>query len=246
MKKILLTNDDSFSAQGLTELRKCLSRKWDVIVVAPATEQSAVSHSLTLRRPLLVNELDQSLFSVKGTPTDCVLLAVHQLLPEKPDLLVAGINHGPNLGHDVTYSGTVAAAIEATQLGIPSVAISTMGQNFACTAQLVPYLVEKIFSIGIPPGVLLNINFPDLPPDQIKGIRLTKLGKRTYQETVTKKSDPGGGVYYLIGGFGLTWTGGEDTDFAAVEQGMISISPLRVDLTDHESIPRLRDWEVDF
>lgn len=143
MKKILLTNDDSFSAQGLTELRKCLSIKWDVIVVAPATEQSAVSHSLTLRRPLLVNKLDQSLFSVKGTPTDCVLLAVHQLLPEKPDLLVAGINHGPNLGHDVTYSGTVAAAIEATQLGIPSVAISTMGQNFACTAQLVPYFSQE-------------------------------------------------------------------------------------------------------
>jgi 5'-nucleotidase len=246
MKKILLTNDDSFSAQGLRELRKCLSTKWDVIVVAPATEQSAVSHSLTLRRPLLVNELDQSLFSVKGTPTDCVLLAVHQLLPEKPDLLVVGINHGPNLGHDVTYSGTVAAAIEATQLGIPSVAISTMRQDFACTAQLVLHLIEKIFSIGIPPEVLLNINFPDLPPDQIKGIRLTKLGKRTYQETVTKKLDQGGGVYYLIGGSGLTWRGGEDTDFAAVEKGMISISPLRVDLTDHESIPRLRDWEMDF
>ncbi|MCK4417152.1 MAG: 5'/3'-nucleotidase SurE [Candidatus Latescibacteria bacterium] len=143
MKKILLTNDDSFSAQGLRELRECLSTKWDVIVVAPATEQSAVSHSLTLRHPLLVNELDQSLFSVQGTPTDCVLLAVHQLLPEKPDLLVAGINHGPNLGHDVTYSGTVAAAIEATQLGIPSVAISTMGQNFACTAQLVPYFSQE-------------------------------------------------------------------------------------------------------
>ncbi|RKY66743.1 MAG: 5'/3'-nucleotidase SurE [Candidatus Latescibacterota bacterium] len=246
MNKILLTNDDGFSAQGLKALRESLSARWDVVVVAPATEQSAVSHSLTLRRPLRVNRLDQSLFSVEGTPTDCVLLAIHQLLPEKPDLLVAGINHGPNLGDDVTYSGTVAAAIEATQLGIPSMAISTIGHNFAYAAQLVPYLVEKVFSIGIPHRVLLNVNFPDRPPDQVKGIRLTRLGKRTYQDTVTRESDPDGAAYYLIGGSNLTWTGGEDTDFAAVEKGMISITPLRVDLTDQESIPRLRGLEVDF
>jgi 5'-nucleotidase len=244
----LLTNDDGVFADGMAVVRQTLAQCWEVVVVAPDREQSAAGHALTLHHPLRVRQIDELTYSVDGTPTDCVMLAMHGLLDRKPDFVVAGINHGPNLGDDVTYSGTVAAAMEGTLLGLPSVAVSvTEWENlhFSAAATFVRRLVQAVLENGMPPDTFLNVNVPNLPRGQIKGATITRLGRRVYRDAVLKRDDPRGRPYYWIGGQDPTWVGGERTDFAAIEAGMISVTPLHFDLTNHKALSELERWELD-
>jgi 5'-nucleotidase len=243
--RILLTNDDGFRAAGIQRLREALAPLGRTMVVAPEREQSAASHALTLTSPLRINWVDEDTISVDGTPTDCVLLAMRGLLDVRPDILVSGMNHGPNLGDDVTYSGTVAAAFEGTLLGLPSVAISVNSWqdcNFDAGAAFAPKIVEQVLTRGLPNGALLNVNVPSLPADAIKGVKVTKLGKRLYRDAVVKQTDPRGRDYYWIGGKAPVWFPGEETDFDAVQQGIVSITPLHLDLTDYKAIESIRSW----
>jgi 5'-nucleotidase len=246
---ILVTNDDGVRAEGLSRLRKALAPIGEVVVVAPERQQSGASHALTLANPLRGNRIDDSTFAVDGTPTDCVLLAMRGLLKRKPCMLVSGMNHGPNLGDDVTYSGTVSAAFEGTLLGLPSIAISVCSWrdcNFDAAEKFAATIVRKTIENGLPEGTLLNVNVPSLPPDQIKGVKVTKLGKRVYRDAVVKKQDPRGKDYYWIGGQEPIWCEGAGTDFDAVESGMISVTPLQLDLTDYKSMHMVRTWELAF
>jgi 5'-nucleotidase len=246
---ILLTNDDGFRAAGIQRLREALAGVGKVIVVAPEREQSAAGHALTLTSPLRINWVDESTISVDGTPTDCVLLAMRGLLERKPDLLMSGFNHGPNLGDDVTYSGTVAAAFEGALLGLPSVAVSVVAWHdciFDAAVRFAPVIARQVLERGLPGGTLLNVNVPSAPPEDIRGVRVTKLGKRLYRDAVVKKTDPRGRDYYWIGGKAPIWFPGEETDFEAVEQGMVSVTPLHLDLTDYQSLDTLRSWQLKF
>ena len=246
---ILLTNDDGIAAEGLQRLRAAMSGIGRVVVVAPERQQSGSSHALTLSNPLRINWLDDDTIAVDGTPTDCVLLAMRGLLARKPDLLVSGMNHGPNLGDDVTYSGTVAAAFEGTLLGLPSMAISICSWRdckFEAGQRFAEAIASKVLGQGLPEGTLLNINVPSLPPEEIRGVKTTKLGKRIYRDAVVKKKDPRGKDYYWIGGKTPIWCAGEETDFAAVEDGMISVTPLHLDLTDYKSLDTVRSWDLEF
>lgn len=244
---ILLTNDDGFRADGIRSLRRALAPLGKVVVVAPEREQSAASHALTLTSPLRINWVDDATISVDGTPTDCVLLAMRGLLDRRPDILVSGMNHGPNLGDDVTYSGTVAAAFEGTLLGLPSIAISVNAwhdPNFAAGEAFAPRIVKQVLELGLPGGTLLNVNVPSLPAEAIKGVKVTRLGKRVYRDAVVRQTDPRGRDYYWIGGKEPIWLPGEETDFEAVDEGRISITPLHLDLTDYRSLDLLRGWDL--
>lgn len=246
---ILLTNDDGIRAEGLCRLREAVSRLGKVTVVAPERQQSGSSHALTLSDPLRISRIDQDTIAVDGTPTDCVLLAMRGLLATNPDILISGVNHGPNLGDDVTYSGTVAAAFEGTLLGLPSVAISVCSWKecmFDAAARFATNIAQQILRHGLPNGTLLNVNIPSLPPEQIKGVQITKLGKRVYRDAVVKKKDPRGKDYYWIGGQPPIWCRGEETDFEAVEDGKISVTPLHLDLTDYRSMDGIRSWDLTF
>jgi len=246
---ILVTNDDGFRAAGIENLKRVVSGLGKVFVVAPEREQSAAGHALTLTSPLRIEWVAEDTISVDGTPTDCVLLAMRGLLASRPDLLISGINHGPNLGDDVTYSGTVAAAFEGTLLGLPSIAISTTSWrecNFEAAMAFAPKIVKAVLAHGLPEGTLLNVNVPSLPPNQIKGVMVTKLGKRIYRDAVVKQTDPRGRDYYWIGGKAPIWYPGEETDFDAIEAGKISITPLHLDLTDYRSISAIKSWNLSF
>jgi 5'-nucleotidase len=245
---ILVTNDDGVQAEGLVTLRRCLAPVGRVFVVAPDREQSAASHALTLHRPLRIHRHGEDAMSVDGTPTDCVLLAVNGLLPQRPDLVVSGINHGPNLGGDVTYSGTVAAAFEGAMLGIPSIAVSLASWNehrFDAVAAVLPGLVGEVLRRGIPERRLLNINFPPRPKEDLRGVRITRLGKRVYRDIMVERVDPRGKSYYWIGGAEPSWEREENTDFAAIEAGMISVTPLHLDLTDYRTIVEMEAWRFE-
>ena len=244
---LLLTNDDGFFAEGLKVLHRVLSREGDVVVVSPDREMSAVSHSLTLRHPLRIREVEGGVFSVDGTPSDCVLLAILHILDRKPDLVISGINAGPNLGDDVTYSGTVAGAMEGTLLGVPSMAVSMADWGdlqFESAAEFTRRLVRDVLRRGMPADTLLNINVPNRSFETIRGIKITRLGRRIYRTAVVEKMDPRGQPYYWIGAQDPTWAGGEDTDFAAVAEGYVSISPLHLDWTQYEAMGELRQWEI--
>ncbi len=247
---ILVTNDDGVNAEGIKRLRRAMSKIGEVIVVAPETQKSGASHALTLSDPLRSNRIDSNTLAVDGTPTDCVLLAMRGLLDDrKPDILVSGMNHGPNLGDDVTYSGTVAAAFEGTLLGLPSIAISVASWeecSFDSAERFAEVITRKVLKHGLPEGTLLNVNVPSVPPEEIKGVRVTKLGKRVYRDAVVKKQDPRGRDYYWIGGQPPIWCEGEGTDFEAVEEGMISVTPLHLDLTDYKSLHMVRVWDLTF
>ncbi len=248
-KRILCTNDDGYLAPGLNLLRRVASRLGDVTVVAPDREQSATSHSLTLHRPLRVKG-SRDTFHVDGTPTDCVLLALGgTVLDGLPDLVVSGINHGPNLGEDVFYSGTVAAAMEATMLGIPSVAISFASYEFEPPGDeyepvLEALLVRLTDRDEYPEGTLLNINIPPIPPPDIRGVRVTSLGRRVYIESISRSEDPYGREYFWIGGGKSEWSGGDETDFRTVAAGYISLTPLHLDLTNYKLIEDIREWDL--
>jgi 5'-nucleotidase len=242
----LLTNDDGINARGLLALKKELSKIGEVFVVAPDGEQSATSHSLTLQRPLRINEIGERFYSVDGTPTDAVMLAVHAILKRKPDILISGINHGPNMGDDVSYSGTVAAAMEGAILNIPSIAVSNVNwdaKHFESAARFVRKLAKFVLDNGLPKDTFLNVNVPDRR-QAARGYKITRLGKRVYSDVVIEKIDPRGRNYYWIGEQTPIWEKkGDDTDLAAIKKGYISITPLHLDMTDYRAIEQIKSWK---
>jgi 5'-nucleotidase len=246
--RILCTNDDGLHSRGLEMLIELCAAIGEVSCVAPDREQSATSHSLTLHRPLRALPRGVARWQVDGTPTDCVVLALGALLTPPPDVVVAGINHGPNMGEDVLYSGTVAAAMEALILGVPGVAISFAGSD----VDLIPTyrdpvqrLLRRILRVErLPADTLLNVNLPPIPGDQVRGVRVTTLGKRIYAESLSRMKDPWGREIFWIGGGRLDWSGGEDVDFKAVEDGYISVTPLHVDLTNYRVLEAVRSWNL--
>ena len=244
---LLLTNDDGILAPALKPLKQELGPLGRVVIVAPDRDQSATSHSLTLHRPFRIHRHDEDVYSVDGTPTDCVVTAFHGLLEQRPDMVISGINHGPNMGEDVFYSGTVAAAIEGTIQGSPSVAASLVTReitDFAAPARFVARLIRRVLDHGLPPGQLLNVNLPHRPWDEISGVAITRLGSRVYRDTLIRKVDPRGRDYYWIGGDDPIWEPRDGTDFVAVEAGYISITPLRLDLTDERALEEMRTWQL--
>lgn len=244
MARILVTNDDGIYSEGIRKLADACRAVGDVIIVAPDREQSAASHALTLNRPLRVLELQKNEWIVDGTPSDCVNLAVLKLLKEsRPDIIVSGINFGPNLGDDVTYSGTISAAFEGALLNIPSIAFSALvgeGFSFDPCAAFAARLTKLVLEGDRDPNIVLNVNFPTSAFD---GVRVTRLGKRIYTEGVIERLDPRGRKYYWIGGEQPTWHPGEGTDFEAIQNGFVSITPLHLDLTHHASLARLKYLE---
>ncbi len=246
---ILVTNDDGVYSPGIQILAKRLRELDEVVIVAPDRERSAAGHSMTLHRPLLIEEIKNSVYSVNGTPTDCVNIAVKGMLQKEPRLVVSGINKGPNLGDDVTYSGTVAGAIEATLLGIPAFSISLVARedfHFSDAAEIAMYVASRILNQGLDGGTLLNINVPNCPLADIQGIRVTRLGKRIYKQMTVERVDPRGKKYYWIGGGEPDWERKEGTDFDAIDHKMVSITPLHLDLTDYSSFDKLRSMETLF
>ena len=244
-KLILVSNDDGIHSPGLKKLVSALRRVGSVYVVAPDRERSAASHSLTLHRPLRVTETAPHTFAVDGTPTDCISLAVNGILPDRPDVVVSGINMGGNLGEDVSYSGTVSAAMEGTLLDIPSVAISLVARekfDFTNAARFATRIVRHVLRGGLPRDTLLNVNVPSLK--RIKGYRITRQGKRYFSDVVVEKVDPRGKKYYWIGGDMERWEGGRDTDFYAISHGFISITPIHLDMTNYSSMDDLRGWKL--
>ena len=244
VRRILVTNDDGIYSEGLRKLATALQPLAEIFIIAPDREQSAASHALTLNRPLRLLQIQEREWIVDGTPSDCINLGVLKVMKEqRPDLVVSGINFGPNLGDDVTYSGTISAAFEGALLGIPSLAFSALvGERFSfdrCAA-VARDLVEWALDEHRDPAIILNVNFP---VENFQGIRVAKLGKRIYTEGVIERHDPRGRSYYWIGGEPPTWHPGEDTDFAAIQGGYIAITPLHLDLTHHESLRRLKPLE---
>jgi 5'-nucleotidase len=247
MPRILVTNDDGVQSAGLSALAEAMRALGEVYIVAPAAEQSGASHSLTLARPLRIRHLDERVWSVDGTPTDCVILALNKILASelRPDICVSGINYGANLGEDASYSGTVAGALEATILGVPGVALSlaTRGQfDFTEAAKFATLAVQKVLSEGLPPGTLLNVNIPAGP---LRGARVTRQGVKMARPAITEHRDPRGKPYYWIGEQYYGRDAEEGTDYRAVEDGFVSVTPLRSDLTDHSSLPALAAWHLE-
>lgn len=244
---ILLSNDDGVASEGLRALQATLASLDEVWVVAPDRDQSAVSHSLTLQRPLRIEEVGLRTFAVDGTPTDCVNLALNGILRERPRLVISGINRGANLGDDITYSGTVSAAMEGTLLGVPGIAVSLVGTDrfdFTAAAEFTRRLATRLLRDPLPPDTLLNVNVPELPAAEIKGFALTRQGKRRYGDAIVEKVDPRGKKYYWIGGNQLDFVDAEGTDFSAVQRGLISVTPLHLDLTHYQSLERLQHLKV--
>jgi 5'-nucleotidase len=243
--KILITNDDGYHSEGIEALEAAMKMIGEVYVVAPASEQSGASHSLTLSRPLRIRQIDDRHWTVDGTPTDCVTLALNRILPPelRPDLCVSGINHGANLGDDASYSGTVAGAIEATILGVPGVAVSLVaGRNYDFTesAVIAKRVAEKALAEGLPEFTFVNVNVPKGVP---KGIKVTKQGLKSARPVISEHMHPRGKPYYWIGEVrdGFRAEGG--TDFEAIEEGYVSVTPMRADLTNYAVFEDLRDWE---
>jgi 5'-nucleotidase len=245
---ILISNDDGIYARGLDVLADICRPVGTVTVVAPDREQSGASHSLTLGRPLRSTRRPDGSIQVDGTPTDCVLLALGALLDERPDFVFSGINHGPNMGEDVLYSGTVAAAMEGLSFGVPGVAFSLAGDQVELLDSHRPWLERLVRDIvkvrDFPQETLLNINIPSIPGDQILGIRTTTLGKRVYSDSLLRTKDPWGRPGFWIGGGQISWSGREDSDFRAIEENYISVTPLHLDLTNYGLLEDVRAWHL--
>lgn len=245
---ILISNDDGYQSPGLICLKQALEKIAEVFVVAPDRDRSGASNSLTLDQPIRAHKVADNLYSVNGTPTDCVHVALTNLLTKAPDMVVSGINLGANLGDDVLYSGTVAAAMEGRSLGYSSIAISMMGNpsgipdNLSAAAQVVADLIIKLQKNPLPQDSILNVNLPDIPYEKIQGIKVTRLGCRHPTEGVIKTLDPRGRVCYWIGPPGSEQDAGEGTDFYAIKQNYVSITPLRIDLTRYEQLSLLEQW----
>lgn len=245
--RILISNDDGVNSEGIRALAGVLQTLGEVFIVAPDRDQSAASHALSLYRPLRMEEIAQNTYSVDGTPTDCVNLAVNGILKDKkPDLIVSGINKGENLGDDITYSGTVSAAIEGTLLEIPSIAVSVVNKNGLRfdTASFYALMIAKyVLRRGLPKGTFINLNIPSLPKEEIRGIKVTRQGKRVYGEPIVENVDPRGRKYYWIGGNELGFLDIENSDIIAVNQGYVSVTPIKLDLTDYDFLERL-NWDL--
>ncbi len=245
---ILVTNDDGVYSHGLRALASEMGRIGNVYVVAPVSEKSATSHSLTLHRPLRAKRMGRhQIYAVNGTPTDCVNLALNGLLRVRPQLVVSGINMGPNLADDITYSGTVAAAIEATLQSVPAIAISVAGRNkvyFKPARDITLKLVKQIIRRPLPPNILLNVNVPNIPGGNIKGYKFTRQGKRQYGDLIIEKVDPRGEKYYWIGGDILGDKPIENSDIQAVRDGYISITPIQLDFTAYAFLKEIAGWRL--
>lgn len=249
--KILVTNDDGVDSPGLLLLKQALARLGDVSVVAPERNWSAAGHTKTLDKPLRVMKVKladgQDAIATDGTPSDSVALALLGVLADRPDIVVAGINKGPNLGGDITYSGTVAAAMEAVLNGIPGIAVSldAYGEwDFAFAAEFAAHLAGRVLERRLETDVLLNVNVPMIPPDEIRGVQITRLGHRIYRDVLLERQDPRGQTYYWIGGEMPTGQADEGTDVKAVADGYVSITPIHLDLTNHRLIQELESWNL--
>lgn len=247
---LLLSNDDGIEAPGLAALGRAAASLGEVWTVAPATEQSAKSHSFTMHDPLRVRRAGERRFAVSGTPADAVYLALHELLPSRPSIVLSGINRGSNLGTDVYYSGTVAAAREAASHDIPAVAVSLhLGDDLEQLAhwdtaiEIVGRIVPQVLRDGLPPGTLLNVNVPNRPVGELRGIRAAPLSRRRYETTVKEGRDLRGHAYYWIGGPHAFFSGDPEGDGPLCEEGWVTLTPLGLDITVHEAMPQLRRWE---
>ena len=248
--RFLITNDDGLHAHGIECLIEATQPLGDVTVVAPDREQSATSHSLTLHHPLRPIRRSDRRWQVDGTPTDCVMLALEALMPERPDFVLSGINHGQNMGEDVLYSGTVAAAMEGLALGIPSIAVSFAGGDLRADVSqlrqqvkiLTPLLKHLTSLPSFPADTLFNVNLPPLTGDAVKGVKLTRLGRRVYSQSVAPMKDPWGRSIYWIGGGEIRWTGEENSDFRAIQDGYVSVTPLHLDLTHYGVLDEAATW----
>jgi 5'-nucleotidase len=248
--RLLCTNDDGILAHGLACLVRAAEPLGEVTVVAPDREQSATSHSLTLHHPVRPVLRGERRYQVDGTPTDCVMLAVEALMPDRPDFVLSGINHGQNMGEDVLYSGTVAAAMEGLSLGVPAIAVSYAGGDLRADVSRLDEQVETLSELlrhvtslpAFPKDTLLNINLPPIDGNGIKGVRLTRLGRRVYSNSIAPMRDPWGREIYWIGGGSLTWTGEADSDFQAVQDGYVSVTPLHLDLTNRDVLDAAASW----
>lgn len=242
--RILLTNDDGYHAEGILALEAALSEIGDVYVVAPESEMSGASHSLTLSRPLRIRQRSERHWTVDGTPTDCVTLALNQIFAsdKRPHICCSGINHGANLGDDATYSGTVAGALEATILGVPGLAFSLVAyrdHDFAESAKVARQITAKALADGIPEGTLLNVNVPKGVP---RGIHVTRQGFKSARPVISEHIDPRGKLYYWIGEERTGFRADGGTDFEAIDEGYVSVTPMRSDLTNHSALETLKNW----
>jgi 5'-nucleotidase len=247
--RILCSNDDGVFAHGLDCLIRAASELGEITVVAPDREQSAASHALTLHHPLRPVQLDARRWQVDGTPTDCVMLAIEALMPERPDWVFSGINHGQNMGEDVLYSGTVAAAMEGVALGVPAIALSFAGGNMRSNAEQLERQVEPVArllrhltQLDVPQSTLFNINLPPVDQGEIRGVRLTRLGRRVFSDSIKPMKDPWGRPIFWIGAGSISWSGPEDSDFRAVQDGYISVTPLTLDLTHGGLLESAASW----
>jgi 5'-nucleotidase len=249
--RLLCTNDDGILAYGLECMVKAASPLGEITVVAPDREQSATSHSLTLHHPLRPVQRGERRYQVDGTPTDCVMLAVEALMDARPDFVLSGINHGQNMGEDVLYSGTVAAAMEGLALGIPSIAVSFAGGDLRADVSLLDDQIEVLTPLlahltslpRFPEHTLLNVNLPPRRADEIRGVRLTRLGRRVYSDSLRPMVDPWGRQIFWIGGGSINWEGSaEGSDFRAVDEGYVSVTPLHLDLTHRDMLEAAETW----
>jgi 5'-nucleotidase len=245
---ILVSNDDGIYSDGIRVLAQSLRKLARVVVVAPDREKSAASHSLTLHRPLRIQEIKKGFFGISGTPTDCISLGVYEILKKKPDLIVSGINLGGNLGDDVHYSGTVSAALEGAIMGIPSIAVSLVTRDdsprFEPAGNYAAKVARNVLKHGLPHGVVLNVNVPNLPLQQIRGYAFCKLGKRNYGNIIVEKIDPRKKKYYWIGGDETGYENIPGSDCNAILEKKVSITPLQVDMTNYPLLERMRDWKI--
>ncbi len=242
---ILLSNDDGYRAEGIRRLAECLANLADVVIVAPERDRSGASNSLTLDDPLRVSKVNGNTYFVDGTPTDCVHLAITGVLDQEPDMVISGLNAGPNLGDDVLYSGTVAAAMEGRFLGLPAIAISMTGEqpvHFSTGCVVAQRLVSRLLDEPLPADTILNVNVPDAPADELLGFKATRLGHRHRAEPVIPARDPRGRRIYWVGAAGAEQDAGPGTDFHAVSEGFVSVTPLQVDLTRPDQLGSLQTW----
>ena len=247
---ILVSNDDGIQSTGIQTLAKALKKIPDakIIVVAPDREKSAASHSLTLHRPLRILSPQKDQYAISGTPTDCITLGIYQILKKKPDLIVSGINHGANLGDDVHYSGTVSAAMEGAINGVPSIAVSLVMKSekpkFDVAANFAAKLTKAVLKNKLPPGLVLNVNVPELPKNKIKGYVYSKLGKRNYGDIIVENLDPRGKKYYWIGGDQRSYEDIPGSDCNAILEGKIAITPIQADMTNYSFLDKIRSWKI--
>jgi len=244
MAMILISNDDGIHAEGIKTLKEAVKDLGRVIIFAPDSERSASSHSFTIHHPIRVRKIKEDVYSTDGTPTDCILYSQRGILKGKPDIILAGINHGANLGNDVSYSGTIAIAMEGTLLGIPSVAFSQVGyrepfdREFA--KRIVRIITRRVMNEKLPEGVFINVNLPPKPNGKLK---ITKLGNRIYRDSIVKGKESERGIIYTLGGESPTWIPEEGSDFNAIDEGFVSVTPIHMEYTDFGTMEKLSHWE---